>query len=144
MTFVADDNIPRMVRFGENLVRIGHLQTDGSMLVPMDCVIEAAQSLGAGRLARAAETLKRDDVLDMLQSGEELIDRVGDARERKVRELVTNFQEADQAASSRRWKQIEKMVFGMDYPDQACLRLTGGVFPEVFGSTCTIGCAFAR
>jgi hypothetical protein len=105
-------------RYGDKLLRIGHLQEDGSMLVPIDCVIEASQSLGSGELASAARTLKSDEVAQMLQSGETLIERVGDARESKLRELIRTLQsEPDENNADRQWKRIEKMVFGVDYPD---------------------------
>ncbi len=104
--------------FGDKIFRMGHLQEDGSILVPIDCVIEAAQSLGTRTLSEAAETLKSDEIVDMLQSGETLVERVGEARERKLRESIRSFQsESDQSNANRRWKQIEKTVFGVDFPD---------------------------
>jgi hypothetical protein len=105
-------------RFGDKPLKMGHLQEDGSMLVPVDCVIEAVQSLGPQTLAEAADSLKGDEMVNMLQSGEALVERVGEARERKLRELIREFQaEPDDADAHRRWKQIEKMVFGVDYLD---------------------------
>jgi hypothetical protein len=57
-------------------------------------------------------------MVDMRQSGERLVERVGEARERKLRELIGKFQsEFSEADAQRGWKQIEKMVFGVDYPD---------------------------
>jgi hypothetical protein len=54
----------------------------------------------------------------MLQSGEALVERVGEARERKLRELIRKFQsESNETGARQQWKQIEKMVFGVDYPD---------------------------
>jgi hypothetical protein len=97
---------------------MGHLQEDGSMLVPVDCVLEVAQSLGAQKLTEAAEILKSDEMVNMLQCGEILVERVGQARERKLRELIRKFQsESNDGDAGREWKQIEKMVFGVDYPD---------------------------
>ena len=105
-------------RFGDRVLKMGHLQEDGSMLVPVDCVLEAAQSLGTQMLTEAAEILKSDEMLTLLQSGEALVERVGEARERKLRELIRKFQsESDETDAQRQWKQIEKMVFGVDYPD---------------------------
>src|SRR2546428_11927419 len=71
-------------RFRDKILKMGHLQEDGSMHVPVDCVLEAAQSLGAQSLAEAAEALKSEKMLSMLDSGEALVDRVGEARERKL------------------------------------------------------------
>jgi hypothetical protein len=105
-------------RFGDKVLKMGHLQDDGSMLVPVDCVIEAAQSLGTQTLTEAAENLKSDEMVNMLQSGEVLVERVGEARERKLRVLIGKFQsESNDNAAHQQWKQIEKMVFGVDYPD---------------------------
>jgi len=41
-------------RFGNNVLKMGYLQDDGSMLVPVECVLEAAQSLGSQTLTEAA------------------------------------------------------------------------------------------
>jgi len=105
-------------RFGDKALKMGHLQEDGSILVPVDCVLEAVRSLGSQTLAEAAETLKSDEIVNMLQSGETLVERVGEARERKLRELIREFQsESNEPDAHRQWKQIEKLVFGVDYPD---------------------------
>jgi predicted CoA-binding protein len=105
-------------RFGDKVLKMGHLQEDGSMLVPVDCVLEAAQSLGAQTLTEAAGILKNDEMVNMFQSAETLVERVGEARERNLRELVRKFQsESQEADAHRQWKQIENMVFGVDYPD---------------------------
>jgi hypothetical protein len=105
-------------RFGDKVLKMGHLQEDGSMLVPVDCVMEAAQSFESRTLTEAAETLKSGEIVNMLQSGEALVERVAEARERKLRELIRKFQsESKEADANRQWKQIEKMVFGVDYPD---------------------------
>jgi hypothetical protein len=105
-------------QFGDKVLKMGHVQEDGSMLVPVDCLIEAAQSLESQTLAEAAETLKNGEMANLLQSGEALIQRVGEARERKLRELIRKFQsESNETDAHRQWKQIEKTVFGIDYPD---------------------------
>jgi len=105
-------------RFGDKVLKMGHPRPDGSMLVPVDCVLEAVQSLGPQTLAEAAETLKSDKLVSMLQSGETLVERVGEARERKLRDLIRKFQSESHETDVRtQWKQIEKMVFGVDYPD---------------------------
>jgi len=105
-------------QFGDKVLKMGHLQDDGSMLVPVDCVMEAAQSVGTQTLTEAAEILKNDEMVNMLHSGEALVERVSEIRERKLRELIRNFQsESNETNANRQWKQIEKMVFGVDYPD---------------------------
>lgn len=105
-------------RFGDKVLQMGHSREDGSMLVPIDCVLQAVQSLEPRTLAEAAEILKSDELVSMLQSGETLVERVGEARERKLRELIRQFQsESNETDSHRQWKQIEQTVFGVNYPD---------------------------
>ena len=105
-------------QFGEKVLQMGHLQDDGSILVPVDCVVEAAQSVGTQTLTEAAEILKNEEMVNMLHSGETLVERVAEIRERKLRELIRKFQsESNETNANREWKQIEKMVFGVDYPD---------------------------
>ena len=103
-------------RFGDKVSRLGHLRQDGSMLVPVDCVVEAAQSLGAAELSEAAETLRNGEIVNLAHSDEMLLDRIGDARERKLRKLILDFQSGENSANQQ-WRQIEKTVFGVDYPD---------------------------
>ena len=88
------------------------------MLVPVDCVLEAVQSLEPQTLTEAAEILKGDEMVNMLQSVETLVERVGGARERQLRELIREFQsESNETDAHSQWKQIEKAVFGVDYAD---------------------------
>ena len=104
-------------RFGDKVFSMGHVQEDGSSLVPVDCLLEAAQSLEPQTLAQAVEALKNDEMVNLLHSGEVLVERVAEARERKLRELIRNFQsESNEADADRQWKQIEKAAFGVDYP----------------------------
>jgi len=42
---------------------MGHIEDDGSMQVPVDCIIEAAYSLGSQSLADAAESLRSAEIL---------------------------------------------------------------------------------
>ena len=105
-------------RFGEQVLQMGHLQQDGSMLVPVDCILEAARSLGTRALTEAAETINSEQMASMLQSGEVFVERVREARERKLRETIRQFQnESDPNDAQRQWKQIEKEVFGVEYDD---------------------------
>jgi len=105
-------------RFGDKVLRMGHRNADGSMNVPVDCILEAARSLEAHTLSEAAESINNEHMVSMLQSGEALVERVGRARERKLRRTIRDFQnETDADTSQRQWKQIEKEVFGVDYND---------------------------
>src|ERR1035441_7053456 len=100
-------------RFGDKVLQMGHRNEDGSMDVPVDCIVEAARSLEAHTLTEAAEIINNEQMVSMLQSGEALVERVGEARERKLRQMIQNFQnEGDTSTSHRQWKQIEKEVFG--------------------------------
>ena len=105
-------------RFGDKVLQMGHRNEDGSMDVPVDCIVEAARSLEAHTLTEAAEIINNEQMVSMLQSGEALVERVGEARERKLRQMIRNFQnEGDTSTSHRQWKQIEKEVFGVEYND---------------------------
>jgi hypothetical protein len=104
--------------FGEKILQMGHLEEDGSLLVPIDCVLEAATSLGAQALTEAAEFMNNEQMVSMLRSGEVLVERVIEAREKKLRQMIRQFQEEPNAVQShRQWKQIEKEVFGVEYND---------------------------
>jgi hypothetical protein len=105
-------------RFGDKVLQMGHLNEDGSMDVPVDCIVEAARSLEAHTLTEAAEIINNEQMISMLESGEALVERVGEARERKLRQMIRNFQnEGDTSTSHRQWKRIEKEVFGVEYHD---------------------------
>lgn len=105
-------------RFGDKVLQMGHLNEEGSMNVPVDCLIEAARSLGAHTFSEAAETINNEHMVSMLQSGEALVEQVGEARERKLRQMIRSFQrEGGTEASHHQWKQIEKEVFGVEYKD---------------------------
>ena len=105
-------------RFGDKVLKMGYVEQDGSMLVPVDCIVEAARSLGTQALIEAAESFNNEEMASLLRSGEALVDRVIEAREKKLREMIRAFQNEPNAnKSSRQWKQIEKEVFGVDYYD---------------------------
>ena len=105
-------------RFGDKTLQMGHLQEDGSMTIPVDCVLEAVQSIGSQTLSEAVETLKDEQMVSMLESAESLVERVGQARERRLREMIGTFQsESDDTKAHQHWKRIEKEVFGVDFRD---------------------------
>jgi hypothetical protein len=105
-------------RFGDRVFQMGHVEEDGSMRVPVECVLEAASSLENRTLAEAAESINNQEMVSALKSGETLVERVIAARERRLRELIRDFQtEPDSIQSNRRWKRIEKEVFGVDFHD---------------------------
>ena len=88
------------------------------MAVPVDCVVEAARSLRTQILSQAAEIINSEQMVSMLQSGEALVERVGEARERKLRAMIRRFQNQPLGDKShQQWRQIEKEVFGVEYDD---------------------------
>ena len=105
-------------RFGDKTLQMGQLQEDGCISIPTDCIVEAAHSLGNQKLKEAIESLKNEQVVSMLESAETLVERVCEARKRKLRQIVENFQsEPDDAAAHKQWKEIEKMIFGVEFRD---------------------------
>ena len=105
-------------RFGNKVLQMGHIAENGSMLVLVDCIVEAARSVDARTLAEAAGSLNDEHLGSMLRSGEALVDRVIEAREQKLRKMIRQFQDEPEAGSSHeQWKRIEKEVFGVEYND---------------------------
>jgi hypothetical protein len=105
-------------RLGDRTLQMGHLEEDGSMSIPVDSIVEAVQSLGSQRLTEALENLKSEQMISMLESAEALVERIAEAQRRKLGQVIDEFQrEPDGARAHRQWKEIEKTVFGMEYPD---------------------------
>lgn len=105
-------------RFGDKTLQMGHLNEDGSLSIPVSSIIEAVQSLGGRKLTEAVESLKSEEMVSMLESAEALVERVGEVQKWKLEQMVEKFQsEADDAKAHQQWKQIEKTIFGVDYPD---------------------------
>ena len=105
-------------RFGEKTLQMGHLEEDGSLSIPVDSMVEAVQSLGSQKLNEALENLKSDQMMSMFESAEALVDRIAEVQRRKLGQMIDEFQaEPDGARAHRHWKEIEKTVFGVEYPD---------------------------
>lgn len=109
--------VQRMVdRYGNKTLQMGNLQEDGSLKVPVNCILEAVQSLENGALTEVVAGLRSEDVVPMLESVESLVDRVAEARKRKLSKLIDEFQSTpDDAKAQKQWKDIEKMIFGVDF-----------------------------
>jgi hypothetical protein len=61
---------------------------------------------------------KRKNPAVVAESAETPVERVSEVEKRKLKRLIHRFQsEPDAARSHQQWKEIEKMVFGVDYPD---------------------------
>jgi hypothetical protein len=105
-------------RFGDKVLQMGHLEENGSLSVAVDSIIEAVHSLGSQKVNEALEGLKSERMISMLESAEELVERVADVEKRRLGLMIDDFQsEPDEAEAHRQWKQIEKTIFGVEYPD---------------------------
>jgi hypothetical protein len=105
-------------RFGDKTLQMGHLNEDGSLSIPVDSIIEAGRSLGGRKLTEAVESLKSEDMVSMLESAEALVERVGEVEKWKLEQMVEKFQsEEDDAKAHQQWKELEKTIFGVGYPD---------------------------
>lgn len=100
-------------RFGDKTLQMGHLQPDGSMLIPTECVVAAAQKIGRNRLADAVENLHAGQIADLLHTVESLLDEVVESRQRLVHELATAVRDArtDEDAQPH-WNRLDKLLFG--------------------------------
>jgi hypothetical protein len=97
-------------RFGDKVLQMGHLEDDGSMSIPVDSIVEAVQSIGGQRLSEALEDLKSEQM-------EALVELIVEVQRRKLGQMVGAFQrEPDGTKAHRQWKEIEKTVFGVEYP----------------------------
>jgi hypothetical protein len=103
-------------RYGQRTLHMGNLQEDGSLRIPMDCIVAAVQSLGNRKLSEAVEGLRNEQFMPMLESVESLVERVAEARKRKLSELIDEFQSTpDDDRAHEQWKEIEKTIFGVDF-----------------------------
>ena len=103
-------------RYGQKTLHMGNLQEDGSLTVPVDCIVEAVQFLGNRTLTEAVEGLRSEQVVPMLESVESLVERVAEARKRKLSRMIDEFQSTpDDVKAHQQWKEIEKMIFGVDF-----------------------------
>jgi hypothetical protein len=111
--------VERMIdRFGDKTLQMGHLQADGSLAIPVDSIVEAVRTLGNEKLNEAVKSLKSEKVISILESAGTLVERVAEAQKRKLEQMVEKFQsEHDDLKAHKQWKQIEKMIFGVDYSD---------------------------
>jgi len=109
--------VRRMVnRCGPKVLQMGNLQEDGSLLVPVDCILEAVQSLENRALADAIKGLRSEDFAPMLESIDSLVERVAEVRKRNLSKLIDEFQSTphDNKAHEQ-WRHIEKVIFGVDF-----------------------------
>ena len=50
-------------RFGDKVLRMGHLDEDGSMSIAVGSIVEGVQSLGGEKLNEAVENLKSEEMV---------------------------------------------------------------------------------
>jgi hypothetical protein len=118
VTLPAEDVAEMTRRFGEKTLQMGHLREDGSLAIPVECILEAARALGDRQFAEAAESINNDRIASLLKSAEAFVEHVGRARESRLRNMIRGFQnEPDVEESHQQWKEIEKEIFGVDYHD---------------------------
>jgi len=105
-------------RFGDKVLRMGHLDEDGSMSIAVGSIVEGVQSLGGEKLNEAVENLKSEEMVCDARISGDARGTVAEVEKRKLERTVERFQsELDDAKAHRQWKEIEKIVFGVDYPE---------------------------
>lgn len=118
VTLSASDPQRMTARFGEKVLLMGHVESEGPMRIPVECIVEAASLMGSRRLTEARESLMSEEIASALRSGDALIKRVVEARDRMLRNMIRDFQnEPDAAVANGQWKNIEKEVFGVEFRD---------------------------
>ncbi len=92
----------------------GTLNEDGSLIVPVECIVEAVQSLGNKTLIDALEGLRTQQFLPMLESVESLVERVSEAKKRKIVNLTRAVQDApSESEAEAHWQKLQHLMFGI-------------------------------
>src|SRR6266576_876910 len=107
--------VQRMIeRFGNKTLQMGTLNEDGSLNVPIDCIVEAVQSLGNQTLVEAVEGLRTEQFMPLLESVESLVERVSEARKRKIASLTRAVQNAPSETEAKaHWQKLQHLMFGI-------------------------------
>ena len=101
-------------RFGNKTLQMGTLNEDGSLSVPVECIVEAVQSLGNQTLIEAVEGLRTEQFLPMLESVESLVERVSEAKKRKIVNLTRAVQDAPSESEAKaHWQKLQHLMFGI-------------------------------
>jgi len=101
-------------RFGNKTLQMGTLNEDGSLSVPVECIVEAVQSLGNQTLIEAVEGLRTEQFLPMLESVESLFERVSEAKKRKIASLTRAVQDAPSESEAKaHWQKLQHLMFGV-------------------------------
>src|SRR5947208_12188822 len=100
--------------FGNKTPQMGTLNEDGSLSVPVECIVEAVQSVGNQRLIEAVEGLRTEQFLPMLESVESLVERVSEAKKRKIARLTRTVQDAPSESEAKaHWQKLQHLMFGV-------------------------------
>jgi len=112
---LVPSEVHRMIeRFGNKTLQMGTLNEDGSLNVPIDCIVEAVQSLGNQTLIEAVEGLRTEQFMPLLESVESLVERVSEARKRKIASLTRAVQNAPSEAEAKaHWQKLQHLMFGI-------------------------------
>ncbi len=101
-------------RYGERMLQMGTLNEDGSLSIPVECILEAAKTLGSRRLADAVDALRSEKIVPMLESVESLVERVSEAKKRRIVELTRAVQNAPtETEAKEHWQKLEHLMFGI-------------------------------
>jgi hypothetical protein len=101
-------------RFGNKTLQMGTLNEDGSLRVPIECIVKAVQSLGKQTLIEAVEGLQTEQFMPLLESVESLVERVGEARKRKIASLTRAVQNAPSKTEAKaHWQGLQHLMFGI-------------------------------
>jgi hypothetical protein len=108
-------DVERMTRrFGRKTLQMGTINGDGSLSIPLECILEAVHSLGNQKLAEVVQALKSERLVTMLESVESLVERVGEARKSRTAELAAAVQNAaTEAEAKEHWRKLEHLMFGI-------------------------------
>src|SRR6266568_2735558 len=92
---LSPSEVQRMIeRYGNKTLQMGTLNEDGSLSVPIECIVEAAQSLGNQTLSDAVEGLRSEQFMPMLESVGSLVERVNEAKKRRIVDLTRAVRDA--------------------------------------------------
>jgi hypothetical protein len=99
--------VEEMIRvYGKRTLLMGTLKEDGSLSIPWDCYMEAAPLLNGSSLLAY-----RTGPQTVNYSA--FIDKVGEARKRKVATLTKALQNAPNEDEAKKyWRRLEHLMFG--------------------------------
>lgn len=115
---ISPSELDRLVRrFGDRARQMGrwNVGTDGSLDIPLAVVREAASHLGGRTLHEALREIKAESLHEFLELSAAvlLIDRIRDAYDRHVREIMDRYQGTTTPAEASQLRdQLVREIFG--------------------------------